>query len=142
MIDRAGDLADEALDLVLCDHVRAGPHLGEYQRAVRLRGDDLPTDAEGGHRAAHVVAVGIAEVVGEDARLGAPGAVGELDLAAALWPAYAEVEPEAGPAVQAEGEVLRREIRRLELQVGHRLGWARLGEQRRLRRADRQLPRG
>ena len=142
MIDRACDLADEGADIVLGDHVRARPHLGEDQGPVGLGGDDLAADVEGGHRAAHVVVLGIAEVVGEDSRLGAPGAIGELDLAAALGPADAEIEAEAGPAVQSQGEVLGREVGGLELQIGHRLAGARLGKQRRLRRPDRELARG
>ena len=83
-------LADEGLDILLLDHVRTGAHLGENFRFVGLGGDDLAADVEGQNRAAHVIAFRIAEIVGVDLRLRAPGIVGELDLATTLRAADAE----------------------------------------------------
>src|SRR6516225_292816 len=98
MKDRAGDLANKVPNLRLLDHVRARPHLAEDQRAVGLGGDDLAADVESRNGAPQVVVV--AEVVGKDQGLRAPGSVGKLDLATALRAANAEVETEAGPTVE------------------------------------------
>ena len=121
MIDRARDLPDKGANIVIGDNVRARPHLAEDQRTVGFGGDDLPAHVKGGHRAAHVVVLGIGEVVGKDFGLGAARAVGELDLAAALGPADAKVKAEAGPAVQSQGEVFGGKVGALELEVGDRL---------------------
>src|SRR5690349_18090176 len=111
MIDGAGDLANEGFDVFLRHYLRARSHLRKNQRPVRLGCNDLAADMECGDRAAHIVAVGVAEIVGKDAWLGAPGTIGELDLAAALGTADAEVEAEPRPAVEPQRQMFGREVR-------------------------------
>src|SRR5262245_10696891 len=98
MVDCARHLPDVGTNLLFIIHVRARTNLGKEQRAIRLSGDDLTSDAERGHGPSHVIFIG--KIVGEDAWHGASGSIGQLDLAATLRPAHTKVEAEAGPPVE------------------------------------------
>src|SRR5215510_12503231 len=106
MVNRAGDLANKGADILIRGDVGARADLAKDKGTVGLGGDDLPAHVEGCYRAAHVVVLGVAQVVGKDFGFGAAGAVGELDLAAALGPAHTKIEAEARPAVETQGEML------------------------------------